>query len=101
MGSSTNVEVNGQFNVTATTQANLKTVNVDSVTDMDLFPFNRINQWLYRRVNLNLAINDVISINARISGSKSVIAFDDMQVIRQACEQPGWCDFENGKFLDN
>ena len=97
MGSSTFQVVNDFFNVSVTRQG-FGAKNVDSVTVPTLFLFNLTNQWLYKRVNLNLAINDIITLTGHTSGPNSIVAFDDIQVIRQACENPGWCDFENGKF---
>ena len=58
--------------------------------------FNQ-NQWLYTRVNFKVLINETIKIKAATSSANTVLAFDDIQVQKQACEQPGWCDFENGK----
>ena len=60
---------------------------------------NGINQWLYKRVSFKLEINGWVSISAHTSGPNSVIAFDDIQIQKQYCEQPGWCDFENGTRL--
>ena len=53
--------------------------------------------WFYKRSDVTVSPNDVINIEAskRITGS--VLAFDDIQLQNQACESPGWCDFENGK----
>jgi hypothetical protein len=55
------------------------------------------NQWLYGRANFMAALNDKVQIQAQITNPNSVIAIDDVLVQPQACEQPGWCDFEAGK----
>ena len=56
-----------------------------------------VGMWFYKRTDVTVSPNDVINIEAskRITGS--VLAFDDIQLQNQACESPGWCDFENGK----
>src|SRR5689334_9049335 len=64
MGSSTFAVVDDYFNITTTTQSSAQTRTVDRVTDSTLFYFNLTNQWVYRRVNFNLAISDLITINA-------------------------------------
>ena len=64
-----------------------------------LIRFNSSNQWLYGRVDVNLAVNEMVSIVAQISSPKSTVGFDDIQIQSQACEQPGWCDFENGELF--
>jgi hypothetical protein len=55
------------------------------------------NQWLYGRATFLAALNDKVQIQAQITNPNSVIAIDDVLVQSQACEQPGWCDFEGGK----
>jgi hypothetical protein len=54
------------------------------------------NQWLYGRATFLAALNDKVQIQAKITNPNSVIAIDDVLVQSQACEQPGWCDFEGG-----
>ena len=73
--------------------------SLDSISGGEVLSFKLQNQWLYRRVNFKLAVNDVVSINGQTSGTQSVMAFDDIQIQKQSCEQPGWCDFENGKSM--
>ena len=58
--------------------------------------FNMQNQWQFKRTNILLAANQQVNLIAQTSSPYSVIAFDDIQVQEQLCEQPGWCDFENG-----
>ncbi len=59
------------------------------------------NQWLYGRTNFLAALNDKVQIQAQITNPNSIIAIDDVLVQPQACEQPGWCDFEAGKHISN
>ena len=58
--------------------------------------YNNTNQWLYQRVDFKATAGDVLTIIGRTSSDASAICFDDIQVQRQSCERPGWCDFENG-----
>lgn len=59
--------------------------------------YGQLDQWQYFRLTLkDVKPEDMLSIGAKISAQSSVIAFDDILVQDLACEQPGWCDFENG-----
>ena len=73
--------------------------SLDSISGAEVLSLKLQNQWLYRRFNFKLAVNDVVSINGQTSGTQSVVAFDDIQIQKQSCELPGWCDFENGMSL--
>ena len=59
-----------------------------------------LDQWIYQRVSLRVTNqrNATVQINGRASSASSVVALDDVQIQYQICEQPGWCDFENGKY---
>ena len=70
--------------------------NVNNIDAQTLKLFNSTNQWLYQRVDFKATVSDVLTITGRTSSDASAICFDDIQVQRQSCERPGWCDFENG-----
>ena len=72
------------------------TGNVNNIDAQTLKLFNSTNQWLYQRVDFTAIASDVLTITGRTSSDASAICFDDIQVQRQSCEKPGWCDFENG-----
>ena len=84
--------VNDYFNVSTT-----RVTNITGKEGYTLRTYHMENQWLFQRVNFKLAINENVSIKAHTSSIDSVLAFDDILIQNQACEQPGWCDFENGK----
>jgi len=57
-----------------------------------------LQQWIYGRVTFYAALNDKVIIRAKTTNQISVIAIDDVLIQSQACEPPGWCDFESGKY---
>ena len=59
--------------------------------------YGLLNHWQYHRLTLkDVSASDVVIIGAKISDQSTVLAFDDILVQDVACEEPGWCDFENG-----
>ena len=82
----------------------ISTTRVESlhrITGDTITSFDNENQWLYGRVSFSLNVKEMVAIRAYISYASfiasSLIALDDIQIQKQFCEQPGWCDFENGE----
>ena len=73
-----------------------RALNLNGEVGRTIKLFKKQDQWLYTRINMNLRVNDKVMIKTQRSSQYTVIPFDDIQIQKQACEPPGWCDFENG-----